>query len=196
MIRNMAGSIYGRSSVKIANLVPIHKQTWPPQAVLVSDRSISENLLLWNRFAKWTEICILSVLCLTEIFEVFANSVWQPFLLTDHDKISNLYRVPSINVSYKVSKKLVVLQFVKLLTLGHIHYLGETGTSTATIKPENKQLKTSFICIIFYSSAAFFLFVSSGRNLHSVSPMSDRKFEVFANSDILHYTKQSLDLSI
>ena len=48
------------------------------------------------------EICILSVLCLTEIFAVFANSVWQPFLLTDHDKISNLYRVPSIYVSYKV----------------------------------------------------------------------------------------------
>jgi hypothetical protein len=39
--------------------------------------------------------------------------------------------------------------------------LSETGTSTATSKPENKQLKTSFICIIFYSSAAFFLFVSS-----------------------------------
>jgi hypothetical protein len=38
---------------------------------------------------------------------------------------------------------------------------GETGTSTATSKPENKRLKTSFICIIFYSSAAFVLFVSS-----------------------------------
>jgi hypothetical protein len=38
---------------------------------------------------------------------------------------------------------------------------GETGTLTATSKHENKQLKTSFICKIFYSSAAFVLFVSS-----------------------------------
>jgi hypothetical protein len=64
----LSGSIYGRSSVKIANFVPIHKQTWPPKTVLVSDWSIFKN------------IC----------------------LLTDQDKISNLYRVPSIYVSYKV----------------------------------------------------------------------------------------------
>jgi hypothetical protein len=31
------------------------KQTWLPQAILVSDWSISKNVLLWNRFAKWTE---------------------------------------------------------------------------------------------------------------------------------------------
>jgi hypothetical protein len=66
-----------------------------------------------------------------------------------------------MQISASPTKKLVVLQFMKLLTLGHIHYLGETGTSTATSKPENKQLKTSFICIIFYSSAAIYLFVSS-----------------------------------
>jgi hypothetical protein len=37
MNRNLVGSIYGRSSVKIAHFVPIRQQTWPPQATLVSD---------------------------------------------------------------------------------------------------------------------------------------------------------------
>jgi hypothetical protein len=45
MNRNVVGSIYDRFSVKIANFVPIHYQTWPPQAILVSDWSISKNLL-------------------------------------------------------------------------------------------------------------------------------------------------------
>ena len=35
--RNLVGSIYGRFSIKSANFVPIHVQTWPPQAFLVSD---------------------------------------------------------------------------------------------------------------------------------------------------------------
>jgi hypothetical protein len=34
---NLVGSIYGRSSIKIAHFVMIHYQTWPPQAILVSD---------------------------------------------------------------------------------------------------------------------------------------------------------------
>jgi hypothetical protein len=37
MNRNLVGSIYGRSSIKIAHFVPIGLQTWPPQAILVSD---------------------------------------------------------------------------------------------------------------------------------------------------------------
>jgi hypothetical protein len=52
IIRNFVGSLYGRSSVKIAHFVLIHLQTWLPQAILVSDWSISKNLL-WNRFTKW-----------------------------------------------------------------------------------------------------------------------------------------------
>jgi hypothetical protein len=38
--RNLVGSIIGRSSIKIAHLVPIHLKTWPPQAILVSDWQI------------------------------------------------------------------------------------------------------------------------------------------------------------
>jgi hypothetical protein len=51
MNRNLVGSIYGRSSVKITHFVPIRSQTWPSQTILVSDWLISINLLLWNRFA-------------------------------------------------------------------------------------------------------------------------------------------------
>jgi hypothetical protein len=39
---NLVGSIYGMSSIKIAHFVAISKQTWPPQAILVSDWLISK----------------------------------------------------------------------------------------------------------------------------------------------------------
>ena len=43
MNRNLVGSILGRSSIKIAHLVPIRYQTCPPQTILVSDWLISKN---------------------------------------------------------------------------------------------------------------------------------------------------------
>jgi hypothetical protein len=55
MYRNLVGSIYGKSSVAIAYVILIHWQTWPPQAILVSDWPIFKNLLLWNCLAKCTE---------------------------------------------------------------------------------------------------------------------------------------------
>jgi hypothetical protein len=42
MNQNLVGSILGRSSIKVAHLVPIHYQTWPQQAILVPDWSISK----------------------------------------------------------------------------------------------------------------------------------------------------------
>ena len=42
MNRNLVGSIYGMSSLKIAYFVPIRYQTWPPQTILVSDWLISK----------------------------------------------------------------------------------------------------------------------------------------------------------
>jgi hypothetical protein len=39
---NLVGSIYGRFSLMSAHLVMIQHQTWPPQAILVSDWSISK----------------------------------------------------------------------------------------------------------------------------------------------------------
>jgi hypothetical protein len=44
--RILVGSIYGKSSVAIAYFVPIRLQTWPPQAILVSDWPIFKILLL------------------------------------------------------------------------------------------------------------------------------------------------------
>jgi hypothetical protein len=44
MNRNLVGSILGRSSIKIAHLFPIRWQTWPLQAILVSDWLISKKL--------------------------------------------------------------------------------------------------------------------------------------------------------
>ena len=41
MNRNLVGSIYGRSCIKIAHFVPIRYQTWPPQTILISDWLIS-----------------------------------------------------------------------------------------------------------------------------------------------------------
>jgi hypothetical protein len=42
MNRNLVRSIYGRFYIKIALFVPIRSQTWPPQAILVSDWLISK----------------------------------------------------------------------------------------------------------------------------------------------------------
>ena len=44
MNQNLLGSIYGRSSVQIAHFVPIRWQTWPLQAILVSDWLISKKI--------------------------------------------------------------------------------------------------------------------------------------------------------
>jgi hypothetical protein len=52
---NLVGSIYWRSSVNIAHFVPIHWQTWSPKAILLSDRPMFKNLLLWNHLSKWNE---------------------------------------------------------------------------------------------------------------------------------------------
>jgi hypothetical protein len=42
---NLVENICGRSSIKSAHFIPIRWQTWLPQAILVSDWSISKNLL-------------------------------------------------------------------------------------------------------------------------------------------------------
>jgi hypothetical protein len=42
MNRNLVGSIYGKSSIRNGHFVPIRLQTWPPQAILVSDWLISK----------------------------------------------------------------------------------------------------------------------------------------------------------
>jgi hypothetical protein len=69
----LVGSIYGSSSLKSAHFIMIHYQTWPPQAILVSDSIRNKNCMWW------------------------------PCLLTDRDEKSNLHRGHSIDASYQVS---------------------------------------------------------------------------------------------
>jgi hypothetical protein len=40
----LVGSIYGRSSIKIAHFVSIREKIWPPQAILLSDWLISKKI--------------------------------------------------------------------------------------------------------------------------------------------------------
>jgi hypothetical protein len=42
MNQNLVGSILEKFSMKIVHLVPIRRQTWPPQKIIVSDWSISK----------------------------------------------------------------------------------------------------------------------------------------------------------
>jgi hypothetical protein len=38
MNRSLVESIYGRFSINNANFIPIHWQTWPPQAIHISTK--------------------------------------------------------------------------------------------------------------------------------------------------------------
>jgi hypothetical protein len=57
MNRNLERSILGRSSLKIAHLVPIRYQTCPPQTILVSDWLISKNSSPETRIAFGGHVC-------------------------------------------------------------------------------------------------------------------------------------------
>jgi hypothetical protein len=56
MNRNLVGSFYGRSPIKIAHFVPIRYQTWPPQTILVSDWLISKKIVSSETASKEEDI--------------------------------------------------------------------------------------------------------------------------------------------
>jgi hypothetical protein len=61
MNRNVVGSIYGRFSIKIAHFVPIHLQAWLPQAILVSDWSISKKSSLLKHLGQMNRNVVGSI---------------------------------------------------------------------------------------------------------------------------------------
>jgi hypothetical protein len=77
MNQSLVGSIYGRSSVKIAHYLYLNK------SYLSFHRRYFRNQPIWNK-----------------------NCLWRPCLLTNRDKMSILYRGPSIDASYQVSVRL------------------------------------------------------------------------------------------
>jgi hypothetical protein len=67
MNQNLVGSILGRPSIKIAHLVLIRWQTWPPQAILVSDWLISKKLSPLKPLGQMNRNLVGSILGMSSI---------------------------------------------------------------------------------------------------------------------------------
>jgi hypothetical protein len=61
MNRNMVGNIYGRPSIKIVHFVLIRYQTWPAQAILISDWSISKKSSPLKQFSRMNRNLVGSI---------------------------------------------------------------------------------------------------------------------------------------
>ena len=61
MNRNLVGSFYGSSSINIAHFVLIRLQTWLPQAILVSDWSISKKSSPMKLFGQMNQNLVGSI---------------------------------------------------------------------------------------------------------------------------------------
>jgi hypothetical protein len=93
LFRNLVGSIYGRSSIKDAHFVPNHLQTWPPQAILVSDWLISKKSSPLKLLGLMNQNLLGSIRG-EDFFRNRPirnkNGLWRQCLLTDRDEMSNL----------------------------------------------------------------------------------------------------------
>ena len=58
---NLVGSIYARSSVQIDHFVSIRLETWPPQAILVSDWLISKKIFSSKPLCQMNQILVGSM---------------------------------------------------------------------------------------------------------------------------------------
>ena len=80
MNQSLVGSIYGRSSIKIAHVVLIGSQTWLPQEILVSDWLISKKNMLKERYLlfKYRYLYSKCSYLYTDIADFLDSSPLQP----------------------------------------------------------------------------------------------------------------------
>jgi hypothetical protein len=170
MNRNLVGSIYGRSSIKIAHFVLIGLQTWPcflPSFVSF-DQAILEEKIFKNRPIR------------------NQNCLCRPYLLMVWDKMSTLYKGHSIDVSYQVSVHLAEgfqrrrLKCEKLTDDGR--QMPSDGKSSLCIKVYNKLITCSWMWKKWCELAKFlfcnFIFLEIASNWSSTTKvMGERQFQ-------------------
>jgi len=82
MNRTLVGSILGRSSIQIVNLVPIRCQTWPPEKIIVSDWLISKKSSHLKQLCQINRNLVESILGRSSIkishFVPIRKQTWPP----------------------------------------------------------------------------------------------------------------------
>jgi hypothetical protein len=138
---NLLGCIYGRSSVNIAHFVPIHLQTWPPQATLVSDCLI---------FSSHQVSVYLAQLFQRRIFkknQPIRNKIrlWWPCLLTDRDEMSK------ISVKRKITRYL----YSKCSYLYTDNWIELQIYASKTPQPNELKLGRNHLWKVLYKDCSF-----------------------------------------
>jgi hypothetical protein len=90
LAKRLVGSIYGRSSLKSAHFVMIHYQTWPPQAILVSDWLISKKSSPLKPLCQMNRNLVGSILGKSSIYIAHGRN--------EHSSVNGRFRVETIEL--------------------------------------------------------------------------------------------------